>query len=152
MAGPWTSVNGNRGTCHRLTLTPCWNEERELLALARAGRGQADVARRARLILRAAAGATYASLAEISRTIAKWKALLLEAGIVRVECGHRGGIATVLPPALEARILAKTREAPPDGSTHWSTRTLARVLKLQTHTYVQRAWARAELQPHRIER
>lgn len=128
------------------------NERRELQGLARAGRGRADVARRARLILRLAAGASYSSLAESSRTIAKWKVRFLEARVAGLEGRYRGNTATVLTPALEARILAKTREAPPDGSTHWSTRKLARVLKLRTHTYVQRAWARAGLKPHRIER
>jgi transposase len=58
----------------------------------------------------------------------------------------------VLTPALEARILAWTRKPPTDGSTHWSTRKLAKALKLRSHTYVQRAWRRAGLQPHRIER
>jgi transposase len=91
-------------------------------------------------------------LAESSRTIAKWKVRFLEARVAGLEGRYRGNTATVLTPALEARILAKTREAPPDGSTHWSTRKLARVLKLRTHTYVQRAWARAGLKPHRIER
>src|ERR1700720_417642 len=52
---------------------------------------------------------------------------------------------------MEARILSLTRQAPPDGSTHWSTRKLAKVLGLQ-HTVVARAWRRAGLKPHRIER
>jgi transposase len=57
----------------------------------------------------------------------------------------------VLTPALEARILAKTQQRPPDGSTHWSTRKLARVLKIH-HNHVQTAWTRAGVQPHRFER
>jgi hypothetical protein len=32
--------------------------------------------------------------------------------------------------AEEARVLAKTQQLPPDGSTHWSTRRLGRVLKI----------------------
>ncbi len=57
----------------------------------------------------------------------------------------------MLTPALEARILAKTPQRPPDGSTHWSTRKLARVLKIH-HNHVQTAWTRARMQPHRFER
>ena len=57
----------------------------------------------------------------------------------------------MLTPALEARILAKTQQRPPDGSTHWSTRKLARVLKIH-HNHVQTAWTRARMQPHRFER
>jgi hypothetical protein len=52
---------------------------------------------------------------------------------------------------MEARILEKTRQAPPDGSTHWSTRKLGRLLKI-SHNLVAKAWQRAGLQPHRFER
>ena len=52
---------------------------------------------------------------------------------------------------MEARVLAKTQQPPPDGSTHWSTRKLGRVLKIH-HNLVAKAWQRAGLQPHRFER
>ena len=52
---------------------------------------------------------------------------------------------------MEARILENTRQAPPDGSTHWSTRKLARLLRIN-HNHVAHAWQRAGLQPHRFER
>jgi hypothetical protein len=41
-------------------------------------------------------------------------------------------------------ILAKTREAPPDGSTHWSARRLARVLGM-SHVTISRVWKAAGL-------
>jgi hypothetical protein len=53
-------------------------------------------------------------------------------------------------PALEARVLAKTKQRPPDGSTHWSTRKLAKVLGI-SHVLVAHVWRRAGLQPHRLE-
>src|ERR687897_1483343 len=52
---------------------------------------------------------------------------------------------------MEARILSKTRQAPPDGSTHWSTRKLAKVIGV-SHVLVARVWRRAGLQPHRLDR
>jgi hypothetical protein len=52
---------------------------------------------------------------------------------------------------MEARILSWTRKAPPSGATQWSTRSLAKHLKIP-HTLVQRVWQRAGLQPHRLER
>ncbi len=58
---------------------------------------------------------------------------------------------TVRTPALEARVLAKTRQKPPDGSTHWTTRKLAKVLGI-SHMLVARVWRRAGYQPHRFER
>ena len=64
---------------------------------------------------------------------------------------YRGQPPTVRTPALEARVLAKTRQKPPDGSTHWTTRKLAKVLGI-SHMLVARIWRRAGLQPHRFER
>jgi transposase len=127
-----------------------------LQRLSRTGAGRADLARRARIILRLADGASYLDIArglgESSRTIGKWKHRFLEARISGLEGRYRGNTATVLTPRLEARIVAWTRKPPTDGSTHWSTRTLAKALKLSSHTFVQRAWQRAGLQPHRLER
>jgi transposase len=137
-----------------IVLSP--DERRTLEGLNRAGRGRADLARRARIILRLAAGASYQDiergLGESSRTIGKWKRRFLEARVDGLNGRYRGHAPTVLTPRLEARILAWTRRPPTDGSTHWSTRKLAKALKLSSHTFVQRAWERAGLQPHRLER
>ena len=137
-----------------ITLTSV--ERTALQRLARAGRGRADMARRARIILALADGASYGDIereqSESTRTIGKWKRRFLEARIDGLAGRYRGNTPTVLTPALEARILAWTRKPPTDGSTHWSTRKLAKAMKLSTHTFVQRAWRRAGLQPHRVER
>jgi transposase len=131
-------------------------ERTTLESWARSGRGRADVARRARIVLRLAAGASYADivggLGESTRSIAKWKLRFLEARLDGLHGRYRKNRPTVLTPALEARILAWTRKPPANGATQWSTRTLAAALKLSSHTFVQRAWKRAGLQPHRIER
>ena len=132
------------------------DERTTLEQLARRGRSRADLARRARIILRLADGASYLDvergLGESSRTIGKWKRRFLADRVAGLHGRYPGSVATVLTPALEARILAWTRKAPTDGSTHWSSRKLARALKLSTHTLVARAWKRAGLQPHRLER
>ena len=63
---------------------------------------------------------------------------------------HRGRAAAKTATKLEAKILARTQRKPSDGSTHWSTRKLARELGTD-HMRVARVWRRARLQPHRIE-
>ena len=68
-----------------------------------------------------------------------------------LEAHYRGQPPTVRTPRMEARILAKTCQRPPDGSTHWSTRKLAKALGVR-HVLVARVWRRAGLQPHRLER
>src|SRR3954465_7635935 len=88
------------------------DERSALETLARTGRGRADLARRARIVLRLAAGASYAEivhgLGERTRSIAKWKGRFLEARIAGLDGRYRKNTPTVLTPALEARILAWT--------------------------------------------
>src|SRR5579863_8223812 len=127
----------------------------DLETRVRSGRGRADAARRARVLLLLADGCSYATVAErtgcSSRTIALWKQRFMTDGAAGLTARHRGSKPTVLTPALEARIMAWTRRPPPHGATHWSTRSLGRKLGVQ-HTIVARAWRHAGLQPHRLER
>jgi len=130
--------------------------DRETLQrMARARKDRADLATRAQAILWLADGASYATLTErlgwSSRTAATWKQRFLADGIAGLRSRHRGSKPRVLTPRLEARILARPRDAPSDGSTHWSTRKLAKALKI-THTLVATVWHRAGLQPHRLDR
>src|SRR5687767_4893122 len=136
-------------------LTLRLDQRTELEARVRSGRGRADAARRARVILLLADGHSYATIATMtgcsSRTIALWKHRFAQDGLAGLSARHRGSKPTVLTPALAARIMTWTRRAPPHGATHWSTRSLGRKLGVQ-HTIVARAWQRAGLQPHRLER
>jgi transposase len=131
------------------------DERASLETMARSRSGRADEARRARILLMLADGHSYATIAAhlecTGQTIATWKARYLADGTAGLRGRHRGSKARVLTPQLEARILSWTRKPPADGTTHWSTRRLATKLSIQ-HTVVQRAWQRAGLQPHRLER
>jgi transposase len=57
----------------------------------------------------------------------------------------------VITPALQAKVLHVTRRKPPDGSTHWSCRKLAKHLGIGKDA-VQRIWRKAGLKPHRLTR
>ena len=80
-----------------IVLTP--EERAGLETLARTGRGRADLARRARIVLRLAAGASYAEivhgLGESTRSIAKWKQRFLEARIAGLDGRYRKNMPTV---------------------------------------------------------
>jgi transposase len=136
-----------------LELTP--TERQELEGFARSQRGRADVARRARAILMLADGTSYREIERAlgwsSATTAKWKERFLARRTAGLWGRHQGSKPRVLTAALEARILNRTRRPPTDGTTHWSTRRLAKAMKL-SHTMVARAWQRAGIQPHRLER
>lgn len=116
---------------------------------------RADDARRARVILMLADGETYESIQQelgCSATyITRWKSRFQKNGLEGLYARHRGRKPTRLTPAVLARIMDVTRRPPDDGSTHWTTRKLARYLRLP-HMTVHRAWAQARLKPHRIDR
>jgi transposase len=130
-------------------------ERRELERRIRARSGRTEEARRAQLILLLAAGNSYREISRelrcSSEWIARWKARFQERRLAGLDSRHAGRRAWVVTPRLEARVLAKMRQPPPDGSTHWSTRKLARELGISNAT-VSKVWARAGLKPHRLTR
>ena len=130
-------------------------QRRELEARVRSRNLRAGDVRKARLVLMLAEGRSYRAVQDAlgcsSAYVARWKNRFEAEGLAGLYGRHQGRRATVLTPAMEARILAKTRTAPKDGSTHWSTRRLAKALGVN-HTLVARVWARAGIKPHRMAR
>jgi transposase len=82
--------------------------------------------------------------------ISQWKQRFEAGGLAALYSRHRGRSPSKSAMKLEAKILARTQGKPADGSTHWSTRKLARELGTD-HMRVARVWKRARLQPHRVE-
>ncbi len=136
-----------------ITLTP--RERMELHRQARSRRGRADAARRARVILLLAEGATWATVCHTvgcSRGfIATWRQRFADERVAGLYSRHRGQAPQHDTPQAEARILQATRRAPDDGATHWSTRKLAAQLGV-SHMRVARVWAKHGLKPHQLER
>jgi transposase len=136
-----------------LTLTA--DERTELERRAHSRKIRAEDARRAQVILMLANGDSFtaitASLGCYPDYINRWRQRFETERVAGLRAQYRGQPPRVRTPKLEARILAKTRQRPPDGSTHWSTRKLAKVLGI-SHVLVSRVWRRAGLQPHRLER
>jgi len=136
-----------------LTLTRDERTELERRATGRTVR--AEDATRAKVILMLADEVPYSTIEATlwcyRDYINRWRRRFVADGLDGLQSRHQGQKPTVFTPALEARILAKTQQRPADGSTHWTTRKLARVLKIH-HNHVQTAWTRAGLKPHRFER
>ena len=110
---------------------------------------------RAKLILMLAEGSSFNAikrqLQTTAPTIIRWKQRFRQCGLEGLDTYHPGQKAHVLTPALRARVLSATRRKPGDGSTHWSCRKLASVLRVSKDA-VHRVWQQAGLQPHRLER
>ena len=130
-------------------------DKKELQARERSRTLRAEDVRRARLILLLEAGASYAVVCErlgCNRNyVSRWKQRFEAEGLSGLYARHAGRERSVLTPAMEARILRWTARKPTDGSTHWSTRRLAKKLRI-SHTLVATAWKRANLKPHRLKR
>ncbi len=109
-------------------------ERRELERRLRSRSGRIEDARRARVILLLAAGHSYREICTELRCsheyIARWKTRFQEDRLGGLDSRHVGRQAWVVTPKLEARVLNRTRQPPSDGSTHWSSRKLAKEFDL----------------------
>ena len=130
-------------------------QREELEGRLRSRKGRAEDARIARVLILLDDGMSYSVIQDTvgcsAPFISKWKKRFLAEGLSGLYSRHRGRKANALTPELEARILAWTQKSPPDGSTHWSTRRLAKHLGIH-HMAVARTWRKHGIQPHRMER
>src|SRR5438067_3594746 len=131
------------------------DQQLELSRIAQSRSLPAGYVFRGRLILMLAEGVSFRTIKQrlgtTAPTISRWKQRFLTSGIDGLDTYHPGQKATLLTPALRARILSATRKKPRDGSTHWSCRKLAATLSVSKDA-VHRVWKEAGLKPHRLER
>jgi transposase len=117
-----------------MALTLTTDERTELERRASSRTIRAEDAKRAKVIVMLADGTSYSTIEATlwcyRDYINRWRRRFVAGRLDGLRSAHKGQKPSVLTPALEARILAKTQQRPPDGSTHWSTRKLARVLKI----------------------
>ena len=113
----------------------------------------AGSAQRARIVLLAADGHSNVEIAGrvgVSLpTVTSWRARYRESGIGGLDDAPRSG----RPRRIDHRqVVAATLKAPPKryGVTHWSSRLLARHLRIGDAT-VARAWREYGIQPWRVE-
>ena len=138
-------------------LTP--TESTELSHRAFAPRGNRADARRALAIMLLAAGESYTEIQKAigcsSQFVARWKARFLAerlAGLDPIEPELRRGKRkqTIITPQQELRVLAKSRETPPDGDDRWTAESLGRALRIDAKR-VARIWQAAGIDPKRME-
>src|SRR6266567_1409885 len=116
---------------------------------------RATVAQRMRIVLLLDVGTSYRDIEEklgaAPSTVSRWKQRYEKDGVLGLATIHPGQPPWKLTPQLRARVLERTRQAPPDGSTHWSLRKMAAVMKVNKNL-IARIWKEADLKPHRLER
>ena len=108
---------------------------------------------RARIVLRAAQGATNLQIAGelgVSQpTVGLWRRNFAERGLDGLVDARRPGRPREIDDDEVQRVLAKTLESPPDGTTQWSVRRLAAATGVSAST-VHRIWRDHKLKPHQV--
>ena len=114
----------------------------KLLKLAHSQTASVRLARRCAMVLLAHDGYDNITIAEMLDTgriqVARWRERFAQAGLGAIEKDlPRGGRPT--DSAKEAQIVQLTTQSVPQAATHWSTRSLGKVLGV-SDTMVHRVW------------
>jgi len=129
-------------------------ENNQLLEWTRRHKTSQALALRARIILACAEGRNNSEVAKscrvIRQTVGKWRSRFLERRLDGLLDEPRPGAPRKLDDARIEQLIATTLNERPREATHWSTRLLAKKLKVSQST-VSRAWRAFGLQPHRVE-
>jgi transposase len=129
-------------------------ERRELEALVRAQKTGQALARRARIVLAAAAGlenkAICAEVGAEANTVGKWRRRFAEHRLDGLYDEPRPGTPRKIGDDAVAETIRLTLETTPRDATHWSLRSMARTTGYAPST-IHRMWRAFGLQPHRTE-
>lgn len=126
---------------------------KELESLARSRSLPAGLVSRAQIVLLCADGLNNATVSEIvglsRQTVGKWRERYRTQGLMGLYEERRPGKPRSIEDEEIMELIAKTLKAPPpEGSTHWSCRSMAEATGLSKST-VHRVWRAFGLQPHR---
>ena len=125
----------------------------ELESLVRSRSLPAGLVRRAEIVLLCAGGLDNRAVAERVRTsrqtVGKWRERFRTQGLMGLYDERRPGKPRSIKDDEIMVLLKRTLETePPDGSTHWSCRSMADATGVSKST-VHRIWTAFNIQPHR---
>src|SRR5438552_3043044 len=128
-------------------------DRHELERLHRSSSIPAGLSRRARAVLLMAQGLAGVEVARRSGytvvQVSRVRRRFAEGGVAGLHERPRSGRPPTLTARHRAQVVALTLKAPAPGTTHWTTRELARRAGV-SHTTVHRIWRAHALQPHRL--
>ncbi len=126
----------------------------ELEGLTRRRRTAQGLARRARIVLAAAAGLENKTIAQSlgadENTVSKWRRRFAAHRIAGLYDEPRPGAPRRIGDDEIAETIRLTLETTPPDATHWSLRSMARAVGYAPST-IHRIWKAFGLQPHRTE-
>ena len=131
--------------------------EREQLQInLRSGKTPIRLVERSKIVLMAADGMPNYKIAEALdidvNKVGRWRNRYAENGLTGIEKdlprgANHGGKDTIKQARLRSKIIRITTQKKPKDATHWSTRSLAKVLKIN-HSFINRVWREVGLKPH----
>jgi transposase len=126
----------------------------ELVKLSRGRYTAVRVVERARIILLSAEGKQNREIAEFlgttRRTVGIWRRRFVETGIAGIlKDAPRPGRQKPIAGEVVKEVVRRTTQEKPAKGTHWSSRSLAKVMGLSAST-IRRIWKRHGLKPHLI--
>lgn len=129
-------------------------QREHLEALLRRRNAPAKEVQRARIVLLAAEGLTNTDIAHrvglLPHAVARWRNRFAQGGVAALTESPRSGRPRSISDDKVADIVRLTLEEKPPGSTHWSTRMLAKRTGLSNKS-IALIWQAFQLQPHRQE-
>jgi transposase len=129
-------------------------ERDELMRWTRRASTAQALALRARIVLDCASGMSNTEVAAkrgvTKQMVGKWRSRFIERRAEGLLDEPRPGKPRVLDDQRIEQLIAATLNEQPRGATHWSTRAMAKQLKVSQST-VSRIWRAFGLQPHRQE-
>ena len=138
----------------KVTLVVTTTERETLEQWARRPRTAQALARRARIVLACASGASNTAVAARLRVtqqmVGKWRARFVARRLDGLLDEPRPGAPRQITDAQVEAVVRETLEATPRDATHWSTRSMAARSGL-SQTTIRRIWHAFALQPHRTE-
>lgn len=115
-------------------------------------KGERRLCERAQVILLSAAGESVATISKKTglspQAASKWRRRFGESGLDGLLDRPRAGRPPSIGPEARLAVVALASSKPPDGSSHWSTRRLAKETGLGP-TSVHRILREGRLKPHR---
>jgi len=135
-------------------------ERAELQAKLPPGGYDGSVASRAQIVLWSDEGYSVAEIAAMAGTtkvtVYKWLDRYEEGGLAALESRKSSGRPREIPAGVRGRILALSRQTPPErtGLSHWSSYEMARYLRNHegiavSHNFISVLWRENGMQPHR---
>jgi len=129
-------------------------QRKELGKLSRGRLAAVRVVERARIILLAAEGKQNREIAELlgttRRTVGLWRRRFFQSGIAGIKKdAPRPGRQKPMAEEVVQEVVRRTTQEKPAKGTHWSSRSLAKVMGVSAST-ISRIWKRHGLKPHRV--